>query len=327
MSSFHFSYPLTLLLLLLVPPLLWWWARPHRGALRHPLATACRRLPRGRAAWAQGGSLLLRGLGLVLLILALAGPRWPDERTRIPTEGIAIGLVLDVSGSMAERDFLWDGEVLSRLEAVKRTFELFVKGGQGPGGIQLTGRPSDQVALVVFATRPEVACPLTLSHGTLLQVLREQQPREQIDENKTNIGDALVWALQHLSSAQARRRVLILFSDGEHNVEEPALKPGQAAQLARQLSVPIHVIDAGNKAAAQESLRRIAGLSRGQYFVANDTPALVKVCAEIDRLERDPIETYQYRSYHEGYGWFAAAAYVVWWLVAALELTWWRRVP
>ena len=50
----------------------------------------------------------MRGAMLVALIIALAGPRWPDLRTRIATEGIAIEMLVDVSGSMAEPDFQWE---------------------------------------------------------------------------------------------------------------------------------------------------------------------------------------------------------------------------
>ena len=72
----------------------------------------------------------LRALGLALLVAAVAGPRWPDLRTRIDTEGIAIMMLVDVSGSMGEKDFDWDGERISRLDAVKRCFRLFVEGGR-----------------------------------------------------------------------------------------------------------------------------------------------------------------------------------------------------
>src|SRR5207302_9160074 len=101
---------------------------------------------------------------------ARAGPRWPELRTRVVTEGIALAMVVDVSGSMAEADFLWKGERITRLEAVKRAFTLFVTGGEGEEGEALEGRPNDLISLVTFANHPESACPLTLSHYALLQI-------------------------------------------------------------------------------------------------------------------------------------------------------------
>src|SRR5207247_2603305 len=86
-----------------------------------------------------------------------------------------------------------------------------------------------------FAARPSLPCPLTLSHSVLLRLLDAEQPRSVPTESQTNIGDAIAWGLHSLPSAAGRRQVLILLSDGEHNVPPPALKPRQAAQLERQI--------------------------------------------------------------------------------------------
>ena len=98
------------------------------------------------------------------------------------------------------------------------------------------------------------------------------------------------------------RKVLVLVTDGEHNVPAPALTPRQAAQLAAGLRVPVYVIDAGGERSAAEPpaegagatagnreevakvLRAVAGLSKGRYFAAHDTEALLAVCREIDRV-------------------------------------------
>ncbi len=66
--------------------------------------------------FARIGGAILRSLTLVLVVVALAGPRFPDLRTRIKTEGIAIVMLVNVSGSMAEHDFDWNGEPISRLD-------------------------------------------------------------------------------------------------------------------------------------------------------------------------------------------------------------------
>jgi Ca-activated chloride channel family protein len=132
--TLQFANPGYLWLMLLVPPLLWWWLRRRRNALRHPAVGALAGLPAGKARLARWGPGVLRSLALVLLVIALAGPRWPDLRTRIETEGIAIVMLVDVSGSMAERDFDWHGQPISRLEAVKKVFHLFVSGSESPPG-------------------------------------------------------------------------------------------------------------------------------------------------------------------------------------------------
>src|SRR5258708_18315362 len=156
-----FAHPRLLLLALVVPPLVWWWLRRQRSSLRYPVTGLMEHLPTGRSRLAHWGGIVLRALALLLLAVAAAGPRWPDLRTRIPTEGIAVEILVDVSGSMAESDFQWDRERISRLDAVKRAFRLFVAGGDGPSGESLPRRPDDLIGLIAFATRPESPCPLT----------------------------------------------------------------------------------------------------------------------------------------------------------------------
>ena len=149
---YPFAEPRFLFLLLLVPPLLWWWLPGAVALLSFPNTAWLRRIPAGRRSLARWGGAAQRGLALVLLIVALSGPRWPDYRTRIETEGIAIQMVVDVSGSMAEPDFDWAGLTITRLDAVKRVFRLFVAGGDADNNTHFEGRPHDLVGLVTFAS-------------------------------------------------------------------------------------------------------------------------------------------------------------------------------
>ncbi|HEX4589215.1 MAG TPA: VWA domain-containing protein, partial [Gemmataceae bacterium] len=128
--------------------------------------------------------------------------------------------------------------------------------------MQLPGRGGDLVGLVAFAVHPEDTCPLTLSHDVLLQLLATEEPHG-LPDTATNIGDALAWGLTKLAPAGNRRKVLVLLSDGEHNVPPPALTPRQAGQLAANRGVPTYAIDAGPPAAAdpspEEALTRATG--------------------------------------------------------------------
>jgi Ca-activated chloride channel family protein len=353
----QFSCPAFLWLALLVPPLFWWALRGRRAALRHPGAGRLAGLPVGRARLAVWGGAGLRCFGLLLLVLALAGPRWPDLRTRVETDAVAIVMLVDISGSMNELDFNWNGVTITRLEAVKRAFKLFVKGGRaveeagdGPDTDTFEGRPTDLIGLVVFSTRPETACPLTLSHSALLRTLNAQRP-----QTETNVSDAVVTGLHRLQAAGARRKVLLLLSDGEHNIRKrwwqrprgSGWSPRQAAQVAAALNVPIHVIDAGagsNVSVAEQGTARdddpaasrkravqmmqdIAHITGGRYFSAADTSSLLGACRAIDALERQPVESFQYRRYHEAYPWLGLAALLCWAVVLGLERTLWRRFP
>lgn len=342
---FHFAEPWMLLLTLLVPPLMWWWLRQRGLGLRYPDTSLLGALPPGGGPRARRGGAAFRGLALLLGIVALAGPRWPDRRTRIETEGIGIQMVVDHSGSMAEVDFDWHGQMVPRLEAVKRAFRLFVQGGETEDG-SLEGRPHDLIGLVTFGTRPESPCPLTHSHSVLLGLLDELHPQSIPGESETNVGDALVLGLHRLQGSPVRRKVLILLSDGEQNVVAPpsGLTTRQIAHVAANLKVRVYTIDAGsdrvmpredgqrpdtatNREHGLRTLHEIARITSGKSFSARDTKGLLGILREIDTLERDPIVTFQYRRYHEGFPWFALAAFLVWLMVSLLELTIWHRLP
>jgi Ca-activated chloride channel homolog len=329
-----FTYPWALLFLLL-PGLAWLWLRRSRGAWRFSDSRLLPVLESRRVRWARWGGLSLRIVGLAFAIIALAGPRWPDPQ-RVETEGIAIAMVLDVSVSMGEPDFV-DGPIqTTRLLGVKKLFRLFVTGGQASDAVELPGRPSDLISLVTFATHPETACPLTLDHGALLKIMEAQEQRSAAGEGTTNPGDALAWALHVLEQAPTRRKVVVFLTDGESNVPEK-LKPRQAAQMAANLGVPIYAIDASpmpknaeeadEVKRAQVMMQSITKMTDGTYFRAQDARGLSRAYESIDRLERERIVSFQYRRYREFFAWFAAAALALWLILIALEATTWRKTP
>jgi Ca-activated chloride channel family protein len=290
-----------------------------------------------------------RLLAVTAAILALSGPRTPDLRTRLPAEGIAIVFVLDTSGSMQETNFLWDsaGVPISRAEAARRSLRLFIAGGNGPDGTHFDGRSTergtDAVGLVTFTNLPHPVCPPTLNHSVFLDILDKVPPPTARDTG-TNIGDAIAEGVLRLDRAQARRKVLILLSDGEHNVDlrdegRQPLKPRQAASLAANLGIVIYTIDAGGdppadspdiakqRIAGREINRTVAEMTGGRSFTANDGPQLLEVCRQIDEMERQPILSPVYRRYHEYYPWLALLAVVLAAVAFGLEQTIWRRVP
>src|SRR5947209_2220451 len=166
-----FAHPEFLWLAPLAVPAAWWWARRRRPALRFADVRLFAGRTGGRARRAKWGGAALRGLAVLALVLACAGPRRPDLRTRVPAEGIAIVLVLDVSGSMGTADVDWTpgSPKVARLEAARRAFKLFVAGGDAPDGTHFEPRPADQIGLVTLAKVPQTACPLTLNHSVLIR--------------------------------------------------------------------------------------------------------------------------------------------------------------
>ena len=126
-------------LILLVPSVFYliWWTQRKRPGLRYSDVSILNGLPRGRAGFARWISVGWRAISLIGLALAIAGPRIPDLKTRLPAEGIAVVVAMDVSGSMGEEDFTWTGleKPISRLTSAKRVLRLFAVGGEGPDGV------------------------------------------------------------------------------------------------------------------------------------------------------------------------------------------------
>jgi Ca-activated chloride channel homolog len=344
----NFEQPGWLFLLLAVPPLVVWWLRRKPVALRYPDTSVAAAINTRRGFIARWGGALGRGLGLAVAIIALAGPRWPDPGERIPTEGIAILLVVDVSNSMNEEDFLWQDRPIARVKAMKQALHLFVQGGSGPGGEELACRPNDPVGLVTFTRLPKSSCPLTLSHGALLEMLDREETNKGGHDFDTNVGDAMIWGIHRLNTSPVKQKVMILVTDGEQGEIPGARRPRQAAQLAGHFGIPIFALDAGNDAVltgktpaeqfaaetrrnAKKTLQEVARMTGGQYFGATDGKELMEACAklgsQLDAMDREQIDTLRRRQYSEAYAWLGGAAFVLWLTVMGLELTVWRRMP
>ncbi len=330
---------------LLVPPLLlavlWSLSRRHRGAARYSGL--------GAAAWSGGWSVwgpglltALRATAVLLVVAAVARPQTSDDTVRSKTEGITILLVIDNSYSMTYRDYAVDGVTVSRLDAVKHAVRLFVSGGEHG----LKGRPNDKIGLITFARDPDVVCPATLDHAAVLAALERVGPSPPVG---TNIGDGLAWALDRIRTDPAKEKVIVLLSDGSHNVKE-GLPPLEAAQLAADLKVRVHTVGAIGNGGGRRTLadliaqaqggrpkqgdsvdepmmRQIAEMTGGRYFGATDTGGLVKIYEEIDRLETTTTERTVRVAFREWYLALAAPGALFLLLEQALSATRLLRVP
>lgn len=332
----------------------WWWTWRSRPAMRFSDVTEFANCTGGRASVAVRGGAILRGLACLLLVVACAGPRRPDLRTRVPAEGIAVMMAIDTSGSMETPDVVWNpnSPPVTRLDAAKRAFKLFVGGGEAPDGTSFEPRPGDSIGLVTFAAVPQVDCPLTLNHSVLFKVVDGLKAKSSVDAG-TNIGDALAEAVDRLDSVKVKRKakVLILLSDGEHNVfkedvpdaKRPGIdrtmKPRESAQLAANLGVRVYTIDTGSdpppgappdvvqqRADGRQTLQKVAEMTGGKSFAATSGTELLAAYREISALEKIKEESYTYRRHIEYYAWCAALALVLLLTAHALERTLWRVV-
>lgn len=363
----QFQSPWVLLLLLIVPVLGWLMLRKkHTAAVTFSSLDALQKCP---VSWRLRLRPLLvaaRLLCLALLIIALARPRKGTVLSEISTEGVAIEIVVDHSGSMgAEMDYY--GQKLYRLEALKKVLADFIIGDKG----KLTGRSGDLVGLVTFARYADTVCPLVLSHNVLLEFLKNTNIVQVRSEDGTAIGDAIALAAARLQKAeqeiQQRRarlrlnrentgksetkpnfkiksKVMILLTDGRNNTGQ--YTPMQAAELAKKWGIKIYTVGIGSgqafttiqtmmgtfKMPTQQNLdepllKAIAETTGGFYSRADDAKALEKIMTKINKLERTKVKSIQYTQYAEKFGPWAVSALVVLLLEILAGCTVLRKVP
>ena len=320
--------------------LAFWWSRRGAGRI---VFSSLGALPRSGTTWRTALAWLpdaLFGLAIVSLVIALAGPRSGDKNSRIRREGIAIVMAVDVSGSMRALDLSEKNQELTRLDAVKRVFEQFVRGGK-----TLAGRPDDAIGLVAFARYADTRSPLTLDHDNLVNAARQLDFAEQ-HEDGTAVGAGLELAVQRLSEYRARSKIVVLLTDGESNVHD--IDEDTAIEDAIKAGVKVYTIGAGTNGVApiavdrgdgrkqlmqmtvsidETTLRKIADKTGGQYFRATDSASLKRIYQQIDKLERTAIEENRFLEYNQYYGVFVVAAMLLVAAALALRATVLRRLP
>jgi len=330
-----FGHPYVLLLLLLLPLLAW-----LKGKQGKPPAFVYSsvQLVRGilNVTRTRSGAFLaaLRWLILAILIVALAQPRLTKSETRVTASGVDIVVALDMSGSMASEDFEVGRERLSRLAMAKEVLKKFVE-----------KRPNDRIGIVAFATQAYIASPLTLDHEFLLQNLARLE-LGTIDNNRTAIGSALSTAINRLRELKSKSKIVILMTDGQNNSGKVA--PLTVAEAAQTLGVKVYTIGVGMRGMApmpqfwqgrkvgyqmqpvdidEDTLQKIANMTGGKYYRADNSQKFQAIYAEIDKLERTEAEVKKFAHHDELFAWVITPGLGLLLLEVLLRHTIWRRLP
>ena len=340
--SFQFQAPYALFALSLIVLLVYYeLKRKRRGALRYSSTNILVSIPPSRRVRLLHMPLVLRSLSLVMLVVALARPQRGQDPVRNLTEGVAIQMVLDRSGSMRTA-MKYRGDSVSRFDVVKSVFSKFV----GGDGKELGGRPDDLIGVIAFAGYADTISPLTHSHDALNSLLEELEIVSDFSKDGTAIGDAIALGAARLKTAEEemdlagkmgdvfkiKSKILILLTDGEQN--KGTRTPEQAAALAKEWGIKIYAIgivpDVGGgsyTSGSSELLAAVAESTGGIFRVANDELSLQAVYEEIDRLEKTEFESLQYLTYQEYFLIFALAALVLLITELVLSRTLLRRLP
>ncbi|MGF1719493.1 VWA domain-containing protein [Vibrio kyushuensis] len=233
---------------------------------------------------------LLRVLAIitwVLLVIALTRPVWYGEPITHQPEHRDLMLVVDLSGSMTQKDMKQGDEYIDRLTAVKNVLTEFIE-----------KRAGDRVGLVVYADHAYLQTPLTLDRHTVSEQLN--QTVLGLIGSQTAIGDGIAVATKTFVDSDAPQRVMILLSDGGNNAG--VLDPMEAAEIAKKFDTTIYTVGVGagemvvkeffmtrkvNTAhdLDEATLQNIANLTGGEYFRARDSHDLAAIYDTINKLE------------------------------------------
>jgi len=173
-------------------------------------------------AWIKGGLLLI---GVALLVVAAARPRFGGYFEQISARGVDLFVVLDVSRSMLAEDV-----APNRLERAKSDIR------------DLLGKlPGDRVGLIAFAGAPTVIVPLTTDQGFFLNAL-EGVNTSSAPRGGSLIGDAIRKATESLDVTRDRDQVIVLITDGEDQDSFPL----EAADVAAEREIKIFAVGLGD---------------------------------------------------------------------------------
>lgn len=262
---------------------------------------------------------VLRIAAILLLVVGVARPRLGEAEVLVPAEGVDIVLAVDVSSSMSASPL---GGGWTRLDSVKEVIRGFV-----------ASRKNDRVGLVVFQREALPLVPLTLDYDALETVIADLGP--DLLPNGTGIGVGISSALLMLKESSASSRIVILLTDGRHNVS--SIGPEEAAEIAAALRIRVYtigVVDESGRAPGVSSaaidaelLTFIAEHTGARYFEASTSEDLAAVYDEIASLETSRLGGEIFVRHSEPGLWVVAAGAMLLLLELTLGRTWLRRTP
>jgi Ca-activated chloride channel family protein len=253
----------------------------------------------------------------LFIIIGLARPRWDKEVQIIKKEGIDIVVAIDVSKSMDATDIQ-----PSRIKRAKDQISLFID--------QLKG---DRIAIVAFAGKSFVQCPLTNDYDAA-KLFLNLLDTETVPSYGTNIGEAISNSLE-LFGEKEKHKVIIVVSDGE-DLEENAIEIAEEAGKQNAIiyalgigspegsTIPIKNRE-GDVVYAKDdkgdivftklditTLTQIAKKANGRFFpITPQQSEIYEIMRNINSFEKKKFDSKEYVRYKEQYKYFVIAALVL----------------
>jgi Ca-activated chloride channel homolog len=306
-----FEFALPWLFLLLPLPFLITRLKPRKqiqAALRVPFFQEVKALQQNLAT---SGKSVLKNIALWLIwisaLCAAANPQWIGDTVKMPSTGRDLLLAVDISGSMNERDMVYQQYRVTRLVAVKKVVGDFV-----------ARRTSDRLGLILFGTNAYLQAPLTFDTNTVQQLLLESEVG--LAGESTAIGDAIALGIKRLKDYPDNKRVMILLTDGQNTAGE--ITPEQATDLAVTAKTKIYTIAFSpyDQEVDVRSMRDIAEKTGGAYFRARSMDELNNIHHQLDQLEPSESDEESFRPVKTLFYWPLAFALILSFILALSQV-------
>lgn len=211
-----------------------------------------------RRRWTCTG---LRGLALMLLVLALARLQYGQDRVQVEARGSEILVLLDLSTSMLAEDI-----TPNRLEKAKYEVARLLDGLNG-----------DRIGLVAFAGSAFLSCPLTLDYAAAKLFLSGLDVNS-IGRQGTDIAEAIQVGLRAFGEPTGAARMMLVLTDGEDH----GGKAADAARAAAAAGVRVHAVGIGGREGHPIPLR---GRSGGVQYKRDLAGTIVTTRLDPETLE------------------------------------------
>ncbi len=313
----HLAYlHLLWVVLALLGVIVYGMARRRRALARFAHENVLARLlPAGTRArrWVKSSILLA---ALVALVMAIIDPRWGVYWEEVPSHGIDIVFVLDVSRSMLAEDV-----APSRLERARQDIKDVVD--------TLAG---DRVGLVTFAGVASLRCPLTTNYSSFVMALDEVEPSGAA-RGGSLLGDAIRIAAGAFVDQVKQYKTIIVLSDGEDQGSFPieAARKVQEERGIRVFTVGVGDSAQGSRIPITRDGQKLYLQYEGQEVWTKMDPAILQQMAlagggafipagtsridlgqiyqqKIAGTEKREFETSRVQRYKVRYQWFAGLA-------------------
>jgi Ca-activated chloride channel family protein len=254
----------------------------------------------------------------IFFVVGIADPQVGSRLEKVKRTGIDLFLVLDVSNSMLAEDIR-----PNRLDRAKMAINRLVDRLQG-----------DRIGIVVFAGHAYKQLPLTTDYAAAKLFLSAVDTKI-VPTQGTAIGEAINMAVESFDDNKHNKAIVVI-TDGENHEDDAVGAAKAAAEKGIKVftigmglpdGAPIPIYDRnGNRLGFkkdkqgktvvtklnEDMLRQIAAAGDGSYVRANNaTTGLSKVLDDINKIQKQEIETRQFTDYEDRFQIFLAMALIL----------------